>query len=61
MARVAIVTGGTRGIGEAISIALREQGMKVAVPFGVFLGLAFLIVLFFGPTLWRWYLALLQA
>jgi acetoacetyl-CoA reductase len=30
MARVAIVTGGTRGIGEAISIALNEMGMKVA-------------------------------
>jgi acetoacetyl-CoA reductase len=30
MARVAIVTGGTRGIGEAISIALRDMGMKVA-------------------------------
>jgi acetoacetyl-CoA reductase len=30
MARVAIVTGGTRGIGEAISIALRDSGMKVA-------------------------------
>jgi acetoacetyl-CoA reductase len=30
MARVAIVTGGTRGIGEAISIALRDTGMKVA-------------------------------
>jgi acetoacetyl-CoA reductase len=30
MARVAIVTGGTRGIGEAISIALREMGMNVA-------------------------------
>src|SRR6476469_6973896 len=30
MARVAIVTCGTRGIGEAISIALREMGMKVA-------------------------------
>ena len=26
MARVAIVTGGTRGIGEAISIALRDAG-----------------------------------
>jgi acetoacetyl-CoA reductase len=30
MARVAIVTGGTRGIGEAISIMLAEQGAKVA-------------------------------
>ena len=30
MARVAIVTGGTRGIGEAISIALQGMGMKVA-------------------------------
>src|ERR1700755_2105490 len=30
MARVAIVTGGTRGIGEAISVALRDKGMTVA-------------------------------
>ena len=30
MARVAIVTGGTRGIGEAISLALRDAGMNVA-------------------------------
>jgi acetoacetyl-CoA reductase len=30
MARVAIVTGGTRGIGEAISIALKKLGMEVA-------------------------------
>src|SRR3954471_21923460 len=30
MARVAIVTGGTRGIGQAISIALKDMGMKVA-------------------------------
>ncbi|HUP62174.1 MAG TPA: prepilin peptidase [Thermoanaerobaculia bacterium] len=39
--------------------ARSDQGMKAAVPFGVFLGLAFLVVLFFGPTLMRWYLALL--
>jgi acetoacetyl-CoA reductase len=30
MARVAIVTGGTRGIGEAISVALQQSGMTVA-------------------------------
>ena len=30
MARVAIVTGGTRGIGEAISVALKDMGMAVA-------------------------------
>jgi acetoacetyl-CoA reductase len=30
MARVAIVTGGTRGIGEAVSTALRDAGMTVA-------------------------------
>ncbi|MEI9850422.1 MAG: acetoacetyl-CoA reductase [Sphingomonas sp.] len=30
MARVAIVTGGTRGIGEAISLALQQAGLTVA-------------------------------
>ncbi len=30
MARVALVTGGTRGIGEAISVALKNAGYKVA-------------------------------
>ncbi len=30
MARAAVVTGGTRGIGEAISVALRDQGLAVA-------------------------------
>ena len=30
MARVALVTGGTRGIGHAISIALKARGYRVA-------------------------------
>lgn len=43
-----------------IPLALRhERGMQIALPFGVFLGLATLGVLFFGHTLWSWYLALL--
>ena len=33
MARVAIVTGGTRGIGEAISVALRDSGVAVAATY----------------------------
>jgi acetoacetyl-CoA reductase len=33
MARVAIVTGGTRGIGEAISLALRDAGVIVAAAY----------------------------
>jgi len=35
------------------------KGMRAALPFGVFLGLAALAILFFGPTLWSCYLALL--
>ncbi|WP_119677486.1 acetoacetyl-CoA reductase [Indioceanicola profundi] len=33
MARVAVVTGGTRGIGEAISVGLKEKGYKVAATY----------------------------
>jgi leader peptidase (prepilin peptidase)/N-methyltransferase len=39
--------------------AKSEARMQVAVPFGVFLGLAFLVVLFFGPTLWDLWMKLL--
>jgi len=34
MSRLAVVTGGTRGIGEAISIALKGAGYKVAANYG---------------------------
>lgn len=53
---LASVVGSIVGV---IVAAKSPDGLKVAVPFGVFLGLAFLVVLFFGPTLWEWYLALL--
>ena len=34
MARVALVTGGTRGIGEAISIGLKKAGNTVVANYG---------------------------
>ena len=36
-----------------------RRGMQLALPFGVFLGIATLAVLFFGHTLSRWYLSLM--
>jgi leader peptidase (prepilin peptidase) / N-methyltransferase len=53
---MASVTGAITGL---LVAAKSEQGMQVAVPFGVFLGIAFLVVLFFGPALWQWYLRFL--
>ncbi len=42
-----------------VPLALRSgRGMQLPLPFGVFLGLAALAVLFFGPTLSAWYLSL---
>ncbi len=52
----ASVTGSFVGV---IVAAKHEEGMMVAIPFGVFLGIGLLVVMFFGPTLWQWYLALL--
>ncbi|HEY1797550.1 MAG TPA: acetoacetyl-CoA reductase [Stellaceae bacterium] len=34
MPRVAVVTGGTRGIGRAIAVALKDEGYKVAANYG---------------------------
>jgi acetoacetyl-CoA reductase len=34
MARVAVVTGGTRGIGRAIAVALKDAGYRVAATYG---------------------------
>lgn len=53
---LASVGGALTGI---IVAARNPRGMQVPIPFGVFLGLASLALLFFGPTLWTWYLALL--
>jgi leader peptidase (prepilin peptidase)/N-methyltransferase len=48
--------------GAIIGLALAAKtgkGLQIALPFGVFLGLAFLIILFFGQELSRWYVMLL--
>ncbi len=50
--------------GAAIGIAIamrRREGLQFALPFGVFLGLAFLSVIFFGRTLEAWYFGLLSS
>jgi Type II secretory pathway, prepilin signal peptidase PulO and related peptidases len=53
---IASVTGAVVGL---LIAAKNASRMQVAVPFGVFLGLAFLFVLFFGPTLWDLWMKLL--
>ena len=41
-------------------LALKNrEGMMTAIPFGVFLGFAFLVTIFFGPKLTGWYLTML--
>ena len=54
---LAAVTGTVIGV----PIALRsERGMQFPLPFGVFLGIATLAVIFFGQTLTEFYLMLIQ-
>ena len=44
-----------------IFVAARsEHGMKVAIPFGVFLGFAFLVEMFYGQALGEWYFSFLN-
>jgi len=41
----------------ALPLAIRsKEGFQLAIPFGVFLGLASLVILFFGHTLFEWWL-----
>jgi leader peptidase (prepilin peptidase)/N-methyltransferase len=53
---LASITGAIVGLPLAIR---SNRGMQLPIPFGVFLGFAALVVLFFGPTLSEWYLSLM--
>jgi len=52
--RVAIVTGGTRGIGEAIAVTLRDAGYKVAAGYGGDAGKAKSFTEATGIQAWQW-------
>ncbi len=52
--RVAVVTGGTRGIGEAISITLRDAGYKVAAGYGGDAATAGKFTDATGIPAWKW-------
>jgi acetoacetyl-CoA reductase len=52
--RVAVVTGGTRGIGEAISITLRDAGYKVAAGYGGDAATAKKFTDATGIPAWKW-------
>jgi leader peptidase (prepilin peptidase)/N-methyltransferase len=55
-----LLLGAVAGAVISIPLAVRsDRGMQAALPFGVFLGIAFLAVLFFGPTLSGWYFSLM--
>jgi leader peptidase (prepilin peptidase)/N-methyltransferase len=53
---VASIAGALIGVGMAIA---QRMNLRFALPFGVFLGFSFLAVVFFGRTLFAWYLMLL--
>ncbi len=58
---VVLFLGSILGALIGVPLALRsEKGMQTALPFGVFLGLAMLAVLFFGHTLTSWWLVASQ-
>jgi acetoacetyl-CoA reductase len=61
MARVAVVTGGTRGIGEAISIALKRAGYKVAAVYGANEARAKTFARKTGIAVYRWDVSSLDA
>jgi leader peptidase (prepilin peptidase) / N-methyltransferase len=55
-----LLIGAVSGTLIAVPAVLRsKRGMQVPIPFGVFLGIGFLAVLFFGHTLSGWYLSLM--
>ena len=51
---IASIAGAITGL---IVASRSSRGMQVPLPFGVFLGLALLAIMFFGPVLERWYFA----
>jgi leader peptidase (prepilin peptidase) / N-methyltransferase len=53
---IASISGALVGL---VVAAKSAEGMQAAVPFGIFLGLAFLFVLFFGNSFWPAYVDLL--
>jgi len=54
---LASIVGAVFGVAMA---ARAKEELDVAIPFGVFLGLAFLTLLFFGRTLFGWYVSILM-
>ena len=46
-------------VGGLITMKRAKQGVKTAIPFGPYIGLAALVVLFYGDVIITWYLSLL--